>query len=84
MCLFDSNLRMTAPFLTVHLKIFHCTHHPVIPNSDFYFTFSSLLNAMSKRTSKELLMAYSIALRNGMNPSKPLNGCNINICSYFV
>ena len=25
--------------LTVHLEIFHCTHHPVIPNSDLYFTF---------------------------------------------
>ena len=84
MRLFDSNLRTTVPFLTAHLEIFHCMHHPVIPNSDLYFTFSSTLNALSKRTSKKLLMAYSITSRNGVNPSKPLNRCNINICFCFV
>ena len=67
------------PFVTVHLEIFHCTHHPVIPKSYLCFTFCSTLNALSKRTSKELLMVYSIALGNGMNPSKPLNGCEINV-----
>ena len=39
-------------FVTVHLEIFHCTHHPVIPKSDLYFTFCSTLNALSERTSK--------------------------------
>ena len=39
-------------FVTAHLEIFHCTHHPVIPKSDLYFTFCSTLNALSKRTSK--------------------------------
>ena len=39
------------PFVTAHLEIFHCTHHPVIPKSDLYFTFCSTLNALSKRTS---------------------------------
>ena len=38
-------------FVTAHLEIFHCTHHPVIPKSDLYFTFCSTLNALSKRTS---------------------------------
>ena len=47
-CLFDNTLWTTAPFLTAHLEIFHCTHHPVIPNSDLYFTFSSTLNALFK------------------------------------
>ena len=32
-------LRTTVPFITAHLEIFHCTHHPVIPKSDLYFTF---------------------------------------------
>ena len=45
-------LRTTVPFATAHLEIFHCTHHPVIPKSDLYFTFCSTLNALSKRTSK--------------------------------
>ena len=45
-------LRTTVPFVTAHLEIFHCTHHPVIPRSDLYFTFSSTLNALSERTSK--------------------------------
>ena len=29
------------PFVAAHLEIFHCTHHPVIPISDLYFTFCS-------------------------------------------
>ena len=45
-------LRTTVPFVTAHLEIFHCTHHPVVPKSDLYFTFCSTLNALSKRTSK--------------------------------
>ena len=49
---FKSLLRTTVPFVTAHLEIFHCTHHPVIPKSDLYFTFCSTLNALSKRTSK--------------------------------
>ena len=47
-----SSLRTTVPFVTAHLEIFHCTHHPVILKSDLYFTFCSTLNALSKRTSK--------------------------------
>ena len=39
-------------FVSAHLEIFHCTHHPVIPKSDLYFTFCSTLNALSKETSK--------------------------------
>ena len=46
------HLRTTVPFVTAHLEIFHCTHHPVIPKYDLYFTFCSTLNALSKRTSK--------------------------------
>ena len=46
------HLRTTVPFVAAHLEIFHCTHHPVIPKSDLYFTFCSTLNALSKRTSK--------------------------------
>ena len=46
------NLRTTVPFVTAHLEIIHCTHHPVIPKSDLYYTFCSALNALSKRTSK--------------------------------
>ena len=45
-------LRRTVPFVTAHLKIFHCTHHPVIPETDFYFTLCSTLSALSERTSK--------------------------------
>ena len=48
----EHRLRTTVPFVTSHLEIFHCTHHPVIPKSDLYFTFCSTLNALSKRTSK--------------------------------
>ena len=66
------------PFVTAHLEIFHCTHHLMIRKSNLYFTFCSTLNALSRRTSKELLMDYSIALENGINPSTPLNGCEIN------
>ena len=34
-------LRTTVPFVTAHLEIFHCTHHPGIPESElvFYFLF---------------------------------------------
>ena len=46
------NLRTTVPFVTAHLEILHRTHHPVIPESDLYFTFCSTLNALSKRTPK--------------------------------
>ena len=74
----DKHLRTTVPFVTAHLEIFYCTHHPVIPESDLYFTFCSTSNALSKRTSKQLLMDYSIALGSGMNPSTPLNWCEIN------
>ena len=42
----------TVPFVATHLEIFHCTHHPVITESHLYFTFCSILNALSKRTSK--------------------------------
>ena len=66
-------------FVTAHLEIFHCTHHPLIPKSNLYFTFCSTVNALSKRTSKCPLMDNSIALGNGMNPSTPLNGCEINV-----
>ena len=45
-------LKTTVPLATAHLEIFHCTHHPVIPKFDLYFTFCSTLNALSKRTSK--------------------------------
>ena len=78
------NLRMTLPLVTAHLEIFHCTHHPVIPKSDLCFTSCSTLNALSKRTSKLLLMDYSIALGNGMDPSTPLNGCKINVRFCFA
>ena len=46
----------SVPFVTARLEIFRCTHHPVIPKSDLYFTLRSTLNALSKRTSKLLLM----------------------------
>ena len=73
------------PFVTAHLEIFHCTNHPVIPKSDLYFTFfCSTLNALTKRTSKQLSMDYSIALGNGMNPSTPVNGCEINVRFCFA
>ena len=49
---FLKHLMTTVHFVTAHLEIFHCTHHPVIPKSDLYFTFCSTLNALSKRTSK--------------------------------
>ena len=35
------NLRTTVPFVTAHLEIFHCTHHPVTPNAWFPFTANS-------------------------------------------
>ena len=40
-----SVLRTIMPFAAAHLEIFHCTHHPMIPKSDLYFTFRSTLNA---------------------------------------
>ena len=41
-------LRTTVPFATAHPEIFHCTHHPVIPDSDLYFPFCSIFNVLSK------------------------------------
>ena len=52
MVIYIHHLRTTMPFVTAHLEIFHCMHHPVIPKSDLYFTFCSTLNTLSKRTSK--------------------------------
>ena len=46
------DLRTTVPFVTADPEIFHCTHHPVIPDSDFYFPFCSIFNALSKKASK--------------------------------
>ena len=66
---FGQFLGTTVPFVTAHLEIFHCTHHPVIPKSDLYFTFCSTLNVLSQTTSKYMLIDYSIALGNGMKPS---------------
>ena len=51
-------LRTTVPFAIAHLEIFHCTHHPVIPKSDLYFTFRSTLNALSTRTSTVTGLIY--------------------------
>ena len=31
------------PFVTENLEILHCTHYPVIPKSDLYFTFCSCI-----------------------------------------
>ena len=45
-------LRTTMTFVATNLEIFHCTHHPEIPESDLCFTFRSTLNALSKRTSR--------------------------------
>ena len=45
-------LKDTVPFVTAHPEIFHCTHHPVIPESDLYFPFCSIFNPLSKRASK--------------------------------
>ena len=39
-------LRRTVHHAIGHLEIFHCTHHPVIPKSDLYFTFCSTLNVI--------------------------------------
>ena len=36
------------PFVAAHPETFHCTHHPVIPKSDLYFTFLSTSNTFSK------------------------------------
>ena len=47
------------PFATAHLEIFHCTHHPVIPKSDLYFTFCSTLNAKNiKETVNGLINGF--------------------------
>ena len=48
----SSQLRTTVPFVTAHPEIFHCTHHPVIPDSDLYFPFCSIFDALSKKASK--------------------------------
>ena len=45
------DLKTTVPFVDAHLEIFHCKHDPVIPKSDLYFTFCSVSDALSKRTS---------------------------------
>ena len=78
-----TDLRTTVSFVTAHLEIFHCKHDPVMPKSDSYFTFCSTLNALSKRTSKQLLMDYLTALGNVMIPSTPLNECEINVSVNF-
>ena len=44
---FYSILRTTVPFVTAHFEMFHCTHHPVIPKSDLYFTFCSTLTLLA-------------------------------------
>ena len=46
LCLSRTTLRTTVPFATALLEIFHCTHHPVIPKSNLYFTFGSTLNVL--------------------------------------
>ena len=38
-----TSLRMTVPFVTAHLEMFHYAHNPVTPESDSYFTFCSTL-----------------------------------------
>ena len=40
------------PFVTVHLEIFHCTHHPVIPKSDFLFYFLFYLKCIALKNIK--------------------------------
>ena len=76
-------LRTTVSFVTAHLEIFHSKHDPVILKSDLYFTFCSTLNALSERTSKQLLMDYLTALGNAMSPSTLLNECEINVSVNF-
>ena len=70
------------PFVNAYLEIFHCTHHPVIPMSDLYFTFCSTLNEFSVRNTKVTVNCFG--KWNGMNRSKPLNGCEINVRFCFA
>ena len=44
---------MTVPFVTAHFEIFHCTHNPLIPTSDLYFTFCSILKALVRKPNFE-------------------------------
>ena len=48
----EKHLRTAVPFVAGPPEIFCCTHHPVILESNLYFTCCSTLNALSKRTSK--------------------------------
>ena len=68
------------PFTTVHLEIFHCTYHPVIPESDLYFTFCSTLKNI-KITANGYLI---IALGNGINSNTPLSSCGISVVLYLI
>ena len=67
-----------------HLETFHCTHHPVIPESDLHFTFCSIFNVLSKKDIKITANGYLIALGNGIDPSTTLSGCQINVPFRFV
>ena len=64
-------------FVIARIEILHCTHHPVIPESDLYFTFCCNFDALSKRISSQLLMDYLIALGNGINPSRLQMGAKL-------
>ena len=37
------HLRTTVPFVTAHLEIFHCTHHPVILSGDYMRNFRHIV-----------------------------------------
>ena len=71
------------PFVTAHLEIFHCMHHSVIPKSDLYFTSYSTLNALSNRTSKQLLMDDSFGKWNQPQHTST-NGCESNVRFSFA
>ena len=72
------------PFATVHLEIFHCTHHPVIPKTDLYIYFLFYLKCIVYKNIKVTINGSIMALGNGMSPSTPLNGCEINVRFCFA
>ena len=57
------------PFVTVYLKIFHWTHHPVLPESNLYFIFRSIFNCTVKKCIIVIALNCSTAPRNGTNTS---------------
>ena len=70
--IFSYDLRITVPFVTTHLEVFKCTHHPVIPVFYFLFYLKYIVLKNIRVTINGLFNSFghSHSMKNGLETRK--------------